>query len=194
MNADDSAWVTIDLPCPLDQTRRLAEDPQRLLRLNPYLELRLWQTIGPDHWRAGLFNETNGLTLATEVRRQPENHGYSLEWDRGIKRRTRVEWQSAGTSSRLVLRDVYLLTETADSHALAAVDRSINAWGIAIRRHVLALQRWQWLPGYRALREGFWLGLSPRQRRISRLIVWVSVLEFVTVLFILAIWWNESTR
>jgi hypothetical protein len=36
--------------------------------------------------------------------------------------------------------------------------------------------------------------MRARERRIARLIVWVTVLEFVVFLFVFAIYWNEATR
>ena len=48
------------------------------------------------------------------------------------------------------------------------------------------------LPGYRWWTERFRLGMTPRQRRIVRMIVWVSVLEFVVFLFVALIFWLET--
>lgn len=57
---------------------------------------------------------------------------------------------------------------------------------MSIRRHLLGLARWRWLPGYRWWRERIWLNMKPRERRVSRLIVWATLVEFV--LFVAAIW------
>jgi hypothetical protein len=35
--------------------------------------------------------------------------------------------------------------------------------------------------------------MAPRQRRIVRMIVWISVLEFVVFLFVAAIFWLERS-
>ncbi len=75
---------------------------------------------------------------------------------------------------------------------LAQVDRSLTPWGVAIRRHLLGLSRWGRIPLYRRWREQLWLGMRPRERRIVRLIAWVTALEFVVFLFVLAILVIES--
>jgi len=71
------------------------------------------------------------------------------------------------------------------------VDRSLIPWVNAIRRHLLDRKRWGWLPGWRWWHEGFMAGMAPRQRRIVRMIIWISVLEFVVFLFVAAIFWLE---
>lgn len=68
---------------------------------------------------------------------------------------------------------------------LAQIDRSLTPWGQSLRRHFLALARWGRLPGYRWWRERVWLGMKPRERRITRLIAWATLIEFP--LFVAAI-------
>ena len=74
------------------------------------------------------------------------------------------------------------------------MDRSLTPWGVAIRQHVLELKHWGWLPFYRRLREDFWLSMPPRSRRISRLLTWVTALEFFAFLFVFLIYWIEYQR
>ena len=71
------------------------------------------------------------------------------------------------------------------------VDRSLVPWLAAIRGHVAGLARYGWLPGYHWWAGRFMLGMRPRQRRIARMIVWISLLEFVVFLFVAAIFWLE---
>jgi len=84
----------------------------------------------------------------------------------------------------LPIRESYRQPE--NEAELAEVDRSLTPWGVAIRRHFLGLARWGRLPLYRWWRERVWLGMKPRERRIARLIVWSTVIEFFV--FLLAVW------
>ncbi len=47
---------------------------------------------------------------------------------------------------------------------------------------------------YNWYRERFWLKMPPRQRRIARLIIWTTALEFVVFLFVFVIYWLELGR
>jgi hypothetical protein len=72
------------------------------------------------------------------------------------------------------------------------VDRSLVPWLAAIRGHIAGLARYGWLPGYRWWAGRFMPGMPPRQRRMVRMIVWISLLEFVVFLFVAAVFWLET--
>ena len=69
-----------------------------------------------------------------------------------------------------------------------------TAWGSVIRRYFLRRARWGWLPFYGWFQDQFWLKMPPRQRRIARLIIWTTALEFVVFLFVFIIYWLELGR
>ena len=75
---------------------------------------------------------------------------------------------------------------------VAEVDRSLVPLVDALRRHLLGRRRWGWLPGWRWWHEDFLGRMVPQQRRIVRMIVWVSALEFAAFLFVVAIFWLEQ--
>jgi hypothetical protein len=76
----------------------------------------------------------------------------------------------------------------ADDPRVAEVDKSLVPWVTAIRSHMLARRRWGWLPGWRWWAESFMLAMPPRQRRIVRLLVWTTVLEFLVFLGVVLVW------
>jgi hypothetical protein len=199
---ENAAWATIAVPLGKPALAAFAADVERLLRLNPYLEMASWQEepgpFGPGkRYRGAWLNEMTGLrheiTLSVEA---AGADGYTLAYDRGLKRATQVILAADGAAAgRLTLKEHYHAADGADrEERLKEVDRSLVPWAAAIHDYLRGLARWAWFPPYRWYKAGFWLRMPPRQRRIARLIVWTTVLEFVVFLFVFVIYWLESRR
>lgn len=189
---DNAAWVDIDLPQPAPFVADYVRDVERLLRLNPHLEIRRLDAI-PGGFALEAVNEMNGLAVSRRLTfRQRGPWAFALDYDRGLKRTTEVEVEPQGAGARLRIRETYRQPE--NDAELAEVDRSLTPWAQAIRRHFLGLARWGSLPPYRWWRERLWLGLRPRERRILWLFVWITALEFAFFLLVLAVYLAESAR
>jgi hypothetical protein len=187
----NAAWVDIELPLAPEQALDYARNVERFLRLNPHLEIARFEHAAVGRYRLEGLNEMNGLAISCGLTLQDAGaEGFRLHYDSGLKLATAVTAAPHANGALLTIRESYRQPESdAD---LAQVDRSLTPWGVAIRRHLLGLSRWSWLPGYRRWRERVWLGMRPRERRIVRLIAWVTALEFVVFLFVLAILVIES--
>ena len=200
MSAADRAAPLIDVTAPPEDLARaettvpLAADAafdficavERLLRLNPHLEIEAWQAL-PTGFRLAARNELNehrGESVVT-VSADRGTRTLSLRYAGGLKRATilRVEPDTAG--ARLVATDHYPRIDDPLDPVLAEVDRGLIPWVAAIRRHLVNRRRWGWLPGWRWWHERFLPGMPPRHRRIVRMMVWISVIEFA--LFVAAV-------
>ena len=201
-NQQDAAWVNVETPLTPTQLFEFILDAQRLLRLNPYLEIHTWQapqrTVAEGaRIHLKYLNEMNGVAreLDVTVSEFKPGVGYTLNYSEGLKRATEIRIEVKDQHATLVITDTYHpLPDKTESDPLTEVDRSLTPWGVAIRQHLLKIARWKWLPFYRPLRETFWLGMAPRNRRISRMIVWITVLEFFAFLFVFLIYWIEYRR
>lgn len=201
--ADNAAWVTLELPVSRDAVWAFVGDLGRLLRLNPFLDIESWDgppgpVAGGNRYRLRALNEMNGIRydVSLTVDGVDPELGYRASYDRGLKRALEVSISPDGKHGTLLsLREHYHTPPEDEREArLAEIDRSLTPWGASVRRHLIRLRRWGWLPGYERFMNGFWLSMSPRQRRISRLIGWVTVAEFVVFLFLVAIFWSEAGR
>jgi hypothetical protein len=204
----DSAWITIDTPLTASQLFEFAADAERLFRLNPYLEIQAWETdrnglVEGGCVRFKYLNEMNGVAreLTFTVSELKPGVGYTLNYSEGLKRATEVCVEPGDNGATLLIKDWYDAVPENPAETLEVretrlkeVDRSLAPWGVAIRKHILGMVRWGRLPLYRAWRERFWLGMPPRSRRISRLIVWITALEFVVFLLVFSIYWIEYRR
>ena len=190
---EDRACAEAHIPIDADALFEFVSDIERLLRLNPHLDIKTWQRM-PDGMRFAALNETTGRRIETAIRVETTRatHSIVLSYADGLKRATTLAVESGdGHGCRLVVTEHYPVIEDAQDPRVAEVDRSLIPWVAAIRRHLLGRERWGWLPGYRWWAERFMLEMQPRQRRIVRMIVWVSLLEFVVFLFVAAIFWLE---
>ncbi|HNQ56584.1 MAG: hypothetical protein DPW12_01265 [Rhodocyclaceae bacterium] len=182
--AENAAWVDVDLPQPAREVSGYIEDIERLLRLNPHLEIRRFEKT-PQGFDIEAFNEMNGLAVSGRLTfERPLPHALLLRHDTGLKLSTEFTLEPLGAGSRLRIRETY--RQPVDEAEMAQVDRSLTPWGRSLRRHFLGLARWGNLPFYRWWRERVWLGMRPRERRLARLIVWSTVIEFLV--FLLALW------
>lgn len=193
---EDRARAETHIPLSPDALFEFVTDIERLLRLNPHLDIETWQR-GPDGGRFTALNEINGRRIETAIRVETKRATRSivLSYADGLKRATTLAVEDDdGHGCRLVVTEHYPVIVDEKDPRVAEVDRSLIPWVSAIRRHLLARARWSWLPGWHWWHERFLPGMAPRQRRIVRMIVWVSLLEFVVFLFVAAIFWLEQRK
>lgn len=189
-DAEDRARAEIVVPLHADLLFAYVSDVERLFRLNPHLEIQTWQGT-PAGFRLCALNEINERSIETDALTEylPDARGIVIRYTTGLKRATTitVEADTDSGHSRLVVTDYYPVIEDMADPRLVDVDRSLGPWVTAIHRHLVHRARWGKLPGWRWWNERFMPGLPPRQRRIVRLIFWVSVLEFVVFLALVSV-------
>jgi len=185
MSADDCA-ADVDvataetrLPIAPAAVAEFCGDVDRLLRLNPQLAIERWAPEAGSRFRLVARNESNELLVDTSVDIEREAGGLTLRYASGLKQATRLRVEPAPPGTRLVVTEHYPRLEDAQDPRVAEVDRSLVPWVAALRRHLLARERWGRLPGWRWWNERLMLSMVPRSRRIVRLIVWLGVIEFI---------------
>ena len=193
---EDCARAEIKIPMSADAVFEFVSDIERLMRLNPHLAIETWQRLpGGIHFSA--LNEATGRRMDTVVSIDivPASRSVVLGYAQGLKRATKlVVDDESDHSSRLVISEHYPVIGDASDPRVADVDRSLIPWANAIHCHLSGRRRWGWLPGWRWWHECVLSGMAPRQRRIVNMIVWISVLEFLVFLCVVAIFWLERQR
>lgn len=195
----DTAWVTIEIPVAPRKLFDFLQNTERMFRLNPYLDIREWKQLASGkqfHLKA--LNEMNGITYDLVATVEPTNSDTSmlLSYDKGLKRALEITLKpGTSTGSILTLREHYHSpTEENRDEQLKEVDHSLIHWASSIRRYLLGLEQWGWFLPYRWYLEHFWIGMRPFHRRIARMLLWVTIIEFVVFLFVFSIYWIELTR
>jgi hypothetical protein len=191
--SEDSAWVTVPTPWPVDELRGFCGDLEMLFRLNPYYYFERWETLGPDRFRAQFENQSNKQKLSVEIERNAgPDAGFTVLYQGSLKRRTLFVPEPATQGSQLTVIDDYAgLSHEEREQRMAEVDKSLLAWGEALRVYFLRLKRWSWIPGWRWYMRRVWAPMKPSSRRIVWLLYLITVAEFFFFLFVLLIWWVE---
>lgn len=191
--AENAAWVSIELPLAPERALDQVRNVERFLRLNPHLAITRLERAADGRYRLEGLNEMNGLAVSCGLTFQDAGaDGFRLRYDSGLKLSTEVTAAPHAAGALLTIRETY--REPASEAELAQIDRSLTPWGMAIRRHFLGLARWRRIPLYRWWRERIWLGMQPRERRIARLVAWITALEFAIFLLVVAVFVAESAR
>jgi hypothetical protein len=185
----DAAWVVIEAPLDAAALAAFCRDVERLYRINPYLEFRHWRETGTGEFAVALRNLSNQREL--ELRLNLERHSerdFLVRYDRGVKRSTRFEIEAAEGGSRLRITDDYSGATGTDQ---PEVDRSLHAWGVAIREYLLREQRWGRIAPWRWYMRRVWVPMKPSARRITFIILMVTLAEIVLFALVMAIYWAE---
>ncbi|HEX9686649.1 MAG TPA: hypothetical protein VGA25_12460 [Burkholderiales bacterium] len=185
----DAAWVIIEVPLDPAALAAFCRDVERLYRINPYLEFRRWRETAPGAFTVSMRNLSNqrDFELQLTLERASERD-FSVRYDRGVKRSTRFEIDAADGGSRLRITDDYRGAAETDT---AEVDRSLHAWGVALKEYLLRDRRWGWCAPWRWYMRRVWVPMKPSARRITFIILLVTLAEIVLIALVMAIYWAE---
>ncbi|HSC93397.1 MAG TPA: hypothetical protein VLC73_00350 [Burkholderiales bacterium] len=183
------AWVTVEVSLEPAALAAFCRDVERLYRINPYLEFRRWRETGPGAFAVALRNLSNqrDLELQLTLERSSERD-FRVRYDRGVRRSTRFEIDATADGSRLRITDDYGGATEADT---AEVDRSLHAWGVALREYLLRDRRWGWCAPWRWYMRRVWVPMKPSARRITFIILLVTLAEIALIALVMAIYWAE---
>lgn len=184
---EDAAWVRVPTRLNPVDVAPLLRDPKFILRLNPYYYFKELRETGPDRLHAILENQSNNQHTETDITVEPgPADGLTLRYANGLKRRTILSIEPFQQGSYVVLTDDYGgVTEAERRERESEVDKSLVAWGEALRVYLLRIKRYSWVPGWRWYIHRIWIGMKPNQRRIVWLIYLITLVEFFFFLFLI---------
>jgi len=184
---EDAAWVRVPTRLTAAEMAPLLRDAEVILRLNPYYYFRELHQTGPDSYHAVFENQSNNQQVEVDVSVSPgPGDGITLHYQGGLKRRTIVSIEPHEQGSYIVLTDDYGgVSEAERTERAQEVDKSLVAWGEALRIYLLRIKRYSWIPGWRWYIRRVWIGMKPNQRRIVWYIYLITVVEFFFFLFLI---------
>ena len=193
----DFARLEIETPFDAGWLRRFLDDPERILRLNPFMEFSRFERLSADSWRIAGRNLALERDFDAAFRRETlPDGGFRLHWEGLLKTRTEVRIvESPDGTAKLVVTDDYSGTpEEERRRRMDEVDTSFMPWGQAVWRYLRNWKRWSWLPGWKWYMGRYWLHMKPAARRITFILLVLFAMETVLVLFVLLILWLELDR
>ncbi|NQV46492.1 MAG: hypothetical protein HQ504_01795 [Rhodospirillaceae bacterium] len=192
----DAAWVTITTPFDAGWLTGFMENPQRLLRINSQMEFLEFEQTGAHTYRMKAKNLSNGREIETVLTVTAEEGGIRITYDTGLKTATRfaIQPQTDGTA-HLVVTDEYSGTTKQEREArIDEVDKSLVQWGRDLHRYIYLWQKWSWVPGWRWYMCTVWQSMRPMARRISNLLMVITLIEFIMFLMVFTIFWFEFDK
>lgn len=193
----DVVWVAVPARQTPAELAELCRDIEALLRINPYYTFANWKQTGSANFHAEFENHSNQQQVTVDLDVSPgKGPGDQIvSYRQGLKKRTFFSIEAHEQGSRLVIVDDYESRPEAEREArLAEVDKSLPAWGEALRLYFLRLRRWSWVPGWRWYMRRVWMPMKPSSRRIAWMLYLITLVEFLFFLFVLLIYLIEQNK
>ncbi len=188
----DQAWVTVSSKLSPKQLSHFCTDIERLLRINPLLEIKQWSSLGDGRYQFQGKNLSNEQELSLEIQIESSSNEIRIDYSDGLKAATLLEISPQQDGASLTIRDDYSgCTAEEREERLDEVDRSLVPWGHALHRYLVQWKRWSWFSPWRWYMRRIWQPMTPSSRRIANMVVVVTGLEFVAFLMVFTIFWLE---
>ena len=191
---EDAAWAAINTPLPADELIVFCHDVERLLRINPMLEFKSFQQLGNKQYHCAGRNISQqpafDFDLTFSVTELPD--GLRIDYANGIKSSTTLAIEAAPQGSKLTITDQYERLPAAEREQhLGEVDKSLVIWAEYLQRYLLMWTRWRRFGLWRWYMRRVWQPMKPQSRRITYILLWISVVEVALILLGVAIYFAE---
>lgn len=198
-NPENIAWAAIYTPLEVEALHTFCEDIERLYRINPYLEFK--QSIRLDknkfHFIGKNSSQEPAFYFDIELTLEPIDQGYLITYSNGVKSNTIVKIQTSDqpdpiSKSRLTITDIYTTKNNQFSEKeLKKVDKSLLTWTKDIQKYLLSWHKWSKFKLWRWYRKKIWLPMKPIGRRITYMLLLITLIEIVLIVFGAAIYYVE---
>ncbi len=188
--------MTIETPFDATELRLFLDDVERLYRINSLLVFEEWRQIGDSQYRLRAKNLSNDKSLETNLDVETAGDGITVRYSDGLRTATtfRVDPRPDNTAT-LTVTDDYTGTSRDEREArIDEVDKGLVQWGMSLHRYLHRWKRWSWVPGWKFYMRRVWQPMKPTARRITFILIMVTVAEFVAFLLVLSIFLLELDK
>lgn len=194
--AEDAAWASINTPLSVDELHKFCADIERLFRINPFLEIDEWTKIGARCYTVRGRNSSQGKPIAFEIdfELDRQEDAFIIQYCNGLKSSTIIRFEPADCGSKLTITDNYDTASEQERKArLEEVDKSLVTWMRDLQLFLINWKRWSRIPPWRWYMQRIWLPMKPTARRITYMLLWITVVEIALIALGAAIYWAEYT-
>jgi len=180
----DRAWASFATPLCPSRLVAFCQDVERLLRINPYLEFSHWEQTGSDryHFRGRNLSREPALELDLVLRPEPQPDGMRVRYESGLKASTRFRVEAAETGSKLtIVEDYSALDPEARRQRLGEVDKSLVKWAEELQAWLVRWHRWSRFAPWRWYMQRVWLPMKSSARRITHILLLISLAELALI-------------
>lgn len=186
--AEDAAWASINTPLSVDELIVFCRDTERLFRINPMLEFNTWTSSGDNRYQFSGKNisHESSFEFDIELEVSETEHGFRIEYQKSLKTSTLLKIEPSEQGSKLTITDYYEgHTEQEREARMGEVDKSLITWASYLQKFLLMWRRWSRFGLWRWYMRRIWQPMKPTGRRITYMLLWISMVE--TTLIILGV-------
>lgn len=194
VTTEDAAWASVNTPLTIDELTAFCQDIERLFRINPMLEFSQWENLAGNHYRMTVKNISQEIPfeLETELQVEYQADGITIHYSNGVKNKTMLKFEPSIEGSRLTIIDDYSsLSEEERQNHLHEVDKSLVNWVDYLQRYLIVWKRWSRFALWRWYMRRIWQPMKPSGRRITYILLWITVVEIALLALGVAIYFTE---
>lgn len=188
---EDKAWAEFKTPLDSTELLKFCENIERLFRINPYLEIKAWEKLSAHQYKIHAVNHSQQpeFTIETNIQVQLGTSEIKFIYSKGLKTCTSIIIEEDALGSKLTITETYNpITNKNDRLNLAEVDKSLNKWAEEIQIYLIQWEKWSWCMPWRLYKENIWLPMKPMARRITYIIILISLFEIALIILGIAIY------
>ena len=185
-NSENKAWVTFNTPLSQSELFNFCLNIEQLFRINPYLEILNWDKLDTKKYFIHLINHSQNPEFSIESIIYVSKFKYRLliQYEKGIKSDTSLLVEETLDGSKLTITENYQNFDAEiKSFQINKVDKSLTKWAEEIQHYLIGWQNWSWCLPWKFYKQFIWLPMKPPARRISYMLIWISMVE-VTLIFL----------
>ncbi|MCW8955615.1 MAG: hypothetical protein OQL09_01930 [Gammaproteobacteria bacterium] len=185
LDSEDAAWVSFKTPLSSRELIDFCQDVYRLLRINPYLEFINWQQLSENCYHFEAVNNSSNpvITLKLNIEVKPLCDGICMIYSQGIKASTRFKVQQEIEGASLTIIDSYdAVSPSERKQRLNEVDKSLVKWAEDIQDYLVKWHRWSKISVWRWYMKHVWQPMKPSARRITYMLLWITLAEISLIL------------
>ena len=194
---DDAAWASIATPLSVSDLKAFCTDTERFFRINPMLEFSKWETTGDNRYQfAGKnISQDPPFDFEFEITVNELDDGFCFEYDQGIKSSTILKIEDDPQGSKLTITDHYDRLPVGEREAhIQEVDKSIVIWAQYLQKFLVSWKTWSRFGIWRWYMKKVWQPMKPSARRITYMLLWITVIEIALILLGGTIYFLEVDR
>lgn len=195
--AENSAWAEFCTPLDVNKLKSFCrDDVERLFRINPYLEFKKWEKMADNqfHVTGKNISQAEPFDFDYEITVTETEQGLRVAYKNDLKLSTTFKVEPAEQGSKLIIIDEYInLSEEEAAARAKEIDQSLVTWANYLQRFIQTWKKWSWLSPWRWYMRRAWQPMKPMSRRITYMLIWITVFEMVLIALGVAIYFAEYT-
>ncbi len=169
-------------------------DTERLFRINPMLVFTQWEQTSENSFSFSGENSSQEKAFEFEFSLTVSklDDGYRIDYDKGVKSSTVLKIETAEQGSRLTITDRYDRLPAGERESLLhEVDQSIVIWAEYLQKFCISWNSWSRFAPWRWYMRRIWQPMKPTARRITYMLLWITVVEVALLALGAAVFYNE---